>query len=367
MLKFMPEGNITAIDSTNVMPYSEQYNFSFQRAIGSTTTLTLAYVGSEGHHQIGQIEANPGSPSKCLQIAALAVSGGVPGEACGPYGEDAIYSIGNQTFYGTRRYSVTSGRYLNQGLVDGTFTIWASTFANSDYNSLQATLEKRVGPVRFLTAYTYGKSMDDASSYMNDGVNPYHFGLARALSAYDMTNNFVTSYTYDLPFHKLVNSSTGPASRLLGGWSLTGITRFTTGFPVGLYQSGDPGLIGSFAATYLDEPDYNGQPVHVSNPRTSALQYFSTSQFSPMPLGGTGTANRRFFHGPGLNNWDLGLHKSTKLTERMDLDIRAEFFNIGNHAQFTGVQGDVNNPAVFGTVTGARDPRIGQVAMKLGF
>jgi hypothetical protein len=366
MLKFMPEGNITAIDTTNVMPYSEQYNFSIQRSIGSTTTLTLAFVGSEGHHLIGQIEANPGSPSRCLQIAALAVSNGVPGEACGPYGEDAIYNIGGQTFNGTRRYSVTSGRYLNQGLVDGTFTIWASTFANSNYNSLQATLDKRVGPVRFLTAYTFGKSIDDASSYQNDGVNPYHFGLARSLSAFDMKNNFVTSYTYDLPFHKLVKSSTGPASKLLGGWSLTGITRFTTGFPVGLYQSGDPGLIGSYAATYLDEPNYNGQPIQFTNPRTSALQYFSTAQFSPMPVGGTGTANRRFFPGPGLNNWDLGLHKSTKLTERMDLDVRAEFFNIGNHAQFTGVVGDVNSSS-FGAVTGARDPRIGQVAMKLDF
>ena len=115
--------------------------------------------------------------------------------------------------------------------MDGTFTVWAATFANSDYNSLQATLEKRAGPVRFLTAYTYGKSMDDASSFLNDGVNPYHMGLARALSAYDMTNNFVTSYSYDLPFRKLIKSSTGPAAKLLGGWGLDGHHPLHHGLP----------------------------------------------------------------------------------------------------------------------------------------
>ena len=66
---------------------------------------------------------------------------------------------------------------------------------------------------------------------------------------------------------------------------MTGITRFTTGFPVSLYQSGDPGLIGSFGAVNLDEPDYNGQGIHFTNPRASGLQYFSPSQFSPMPVG----------------------------------------------------------------------------------
>jgi hypothetical protein len=183
-----------------------------------------------------------------------------------------------------------------------------------------------------------------------------------------MTHNFVTSYVWDLPFQKLAKSSTGPAAKLLGGWSFTGITRFTTGFPVSLWESGDHGLIGSFAAVYLDAPDYNSQPITISNPRSSVNhQYFSTGQFSPQPLGGIGTANRRFFHGPGLNNWDLGLHKTTKVTERMTLDFRAEFFNIFNHAQFNSVQSDFNNPAVFGTVAGAGAPRIGQVALTLSF
>jgi len=367
-LNFMPEGNITAIKTDNVLPYAEHYNLTFQRALGSTMTMTLAYVGTEGHHLIGEIEANPGIPSRCLQIAALAVASGNAGEACGPYGEDVIYNIGSQTFYGTRVYSVTSGRYLADGLVDGTYTPWAATFANSDYNALQATLEKRAGPVRFLAAYTYGRSMDDSSSYLNDGVNPYNIALSRSRSAFDMTHNFVVSYVYNLPFHKLIKSSAGPAAKLLGGWELTGITRFTTGFPVTIYESGDHGLIGSYGSAYIDQPDYNGQPITFMNPRTNtSQQYFSISQFSAMPLGGTGTANRRFFASPGFNNWDLGLHKSTRITETKSVDFRAEFFNIFNHTQFTGVQSDFNNPAVFGDVTSARAPRIGQMALTFNF
>jgi hypothetical protein len=368
---FQPISGMTLVKTDNVLPYAEHYNFSFQRAIGQSMTLTIAYVGTEGHHLLGQIESNPGNPAECLQIRTLAIATGNTGEECGPYGEDTIYTIGNQTFNGTRSYSVTSGRYLSQGKLDlGGTLLWAATFANSDYNSLQATLDKRVGPVRFLGAYTYGKSLDNASSYMNDAENPYNYRLTRGLSAFDMTHNFVASYAYDLPFQKLTKSSSGPAAKLLGGWSFTGITRFTTGFPVGLYESGDNSLVGTFASTYdgEDQPNYDGQKVTFSNPRKSAAdQYFSTEQFSAMALGGIGTANRRFFHGPGLNNWDLGLHKTTRVTERMTLEFRAEFFNAFNHAQFSTVQGNFANSSVFGDVTNARSPRIGQVALKLDF
>ncbi len=156
----------------------------------------------------------------------------------------------------------------------------------------------------------------------------------------------------------------------LEGWTVTGITRFTTGFPVGIYESGDSSLIGdssTFAFNGADLPDYNGQPLSFSNPRSSAShQWFSTDQFSPEELGVIGTSSRQFFHGPGLNNWDFSLHKTTRIKERMAVEFRAEFFNIFNHAQF-------NNPAGnfaatdFGQVTSARDPRIGQLALKLNF
>ncbi len=85
-----------------------------------------------------------------------------------------------------------------------------------------------------------------------------------------------------------------------------------------------------------------------------------------MQLGVGGNANRRFFHGPGLNNWDMALLKNTKITERIGLDFRAEFFNTFNHAQFRNPVGDFS-AGNFGQITSARDPRIGQLALKLSF
>lgn len=83
-------------------------------------------------------------------------------------------------------------------------------------------------------------------------------------------------------------------------------------------------------------------------------------------LGQLGTANKRFFHGPGINNWDMALLKDTRITESKLVQFRFEFFNVFNHAQFNAPPGDILN-SNFGYVTSARDPRIGQVALKLIF
>ena len=95
-------------------------------------------------------------------------------------------------------------------------------------------------------------------------------------------------------------------------------------------------------------------------------QLFDPSPFSPETIGVLGNSNRRFFHGPGFNNWDMALRKNTMIGERMALEFRAEVFNMFNHAQFENPDGDVVG-SNFGQVTSARDPRIGQFALKFSF
>jgi hypothetical protein len=147
---------------------------------------------------------------------------------------------------------------------------------------------------------------------------------------------------------------------------VTGITRFTTGLPVTLHQPGDLSLCGC-AQSDVDKPNYSGAAIQFSNPRMAAgHQYFSTTAFTPETLGVPGNANRRFFHGPGLNNWDFGLLKDAKIREGMALQFRAEFFNFFNHAQF-GLPNGTFGSATFGDSTTAADPRIGQLAVKLLF
>jgi len=87
--------------------------------------------------------------------------------------------------------------------------------------------------------------------------------------------------------------------------------------------------------------------------------------FAPGPLGGFGNANRQFFHGPGINNFDVSLMKTTKITESKSFEIRAEFFNVFNHTQFNNPDGDLNGN--MGVVSSARDPRIGQFSAKFIF
>ena len=104
------------------------------------------------------------------------------------------------------------------------------------------------------------------------------------------------------------------------------------------------------------------------NPR-NGQPYFNASLFSLPSLGSPGTASRRFFYGPGLNNWDIALLKDTPLTESKSLEFRLESFNTFNHAQFFGassVDGNINS-ATFGYVVAATSPRLMQAALKFRF
>ena len=364
---YLPIAGSPTYRLNNKLPYSEQFNLTIQRELPKSFVLSIGYVASRGRHLLSRVESNPGDPATCLAITG-----------CGPFGEDQIYPLGNGKFaFGTRPYSVTSGRELNKttgiGSLDFQSNDWETTSANSTYNSLQTQLEKKVGAFRLLAAYTWSKSIDNSSGFF-DLINPFNPSLSRALSAFDIAHNFVVSYSYDLPF---VKSPHGARGKLLSGWTVSGITRFATGFPVTLSEGDDASLCGCGGA---DTPNYNGQGIHYLDPRKPGNLFFEVirntdpndpnfntpvAPFFPEALGSTGNAKRRFFHGPGFNQWDLAFHKNTGITESVALEFRAEFFNVFNHAQFTGVSGDIGGS--IGQVGGARDGRIGQLALKLSF
>jgi hypothetical protein len=299
------------------------------------------------------VESNPGNPALCLAT---------PG--CGPFGEDQIYNVPGGFVFGTRPYSVTSGRELDrtsgQGSLDFQNNAWEATAANSNYNSLQVQLERKVGALRLLGAYTWSKSIDNSSGFF-DPINPFNPDLSRALSTFDITHNFVLSYSYDFPLFRAAHGVTG---KLLSGWTLSGITRFATGFPVSLSEGDDNSLCGCDG---VDTPNWNGQPIHFLDPRAPGNLFFDPSPFSPEQIGQIGNTKRRFFHGPGFNQWDLALHKNTRITERTLLEFRAEFFNVFNHAQFQFNDSSGAIDGNMGQVSGARDGRIGQLALKLSF
>jgi hypothetical protein len=245
------------------------------------------------------------------------------------------------------------------------------TAGTSSYNSAQINYRHTSGRLQTLIGYTFSRSFDDSSGY-GEQINPVNPRFSRGLSAFDSTNNFVASYSYLLPFDNM-----GGPKRLTHGWSISGITRFSTGLPVTMVESDDQSLLGTAfggpITLSVDTPNFIG-PLTITDPRkTTQGQYFNPAAFGPSALGQEGTSRRRFFHGPGVNNWDLALLKSTDITERVNVQFRAEFFNLFNHTQFlapngiTGFSGGAPTSGSFGDVTSTASPRIGQLSLKVYF
>ena len=342
----------------NTVPYAENYMFSFQRQIASSTLLTVSYAGNEGHHLLVLVPVNPGNPALCLSLSQPdEVAPG--GSTCGPFGEDGVYrSASGQTHQGTR-----VGLGPNFGSVTAQEAI-----GNSDYSAVEATLRFATGQRgTALIGYTYSKSIDQASN-LGEQVNPFNARLTRVISSWDMTQNFVASYTYSLPLDRLLGRN-----KVTEGWSLSGTTRLGTGFPVTLADDSDRSLLGTFGNGVnnglLDTPRVAAGWLQVNtNPRNGRPE-FNSSLFAPETPGQLGNAARRFFYGPGIENFDMQLSKTLLATEFKSVDVRVEAFNVLNHAQFYGpsaVDGEINDPN-FGRVVSAAAPRLVQLAVKFHF
>jgi hypothetical protein len=344
-----------SFDHRNKLPYSEHYELSIQREVGTNTVFTLAYVGNQGHRLVTSIEANPANQSLCLFLSNPAnLAPNSP--QCGPFSE----TPSGGPYVTATGQVIPSVRPLGP-LFDT--NPYVSTVANSRYNSLQFSASHTSGSLSFLAGYTYSKCMDNASG-LQDSTNPFNPALSEALCNFDVNQNFVFSYNWLMPFDRFVSS--GWAKKAVGGWSLSGITNFATGLPITLTENDDNALIGANAVS-VDVPNYSGGgPILAdTNPRDNK-PYFNTSLFSNEQLGVLGNSRRRFFHGPGLNNFDMALLKTTKITESKELQLRLEAFNVFNHAQFLNPAGEINSSS-FGLVTQARPARNLQIGAKFLF
>ncbi len=354
--QYVPISGIPGYPVTNRIPYTEQYMISIERQIGDNTLLSASYVGNQSHRLLVLVESNPGDPALCLSLSQP--SEVAPGSAtCGPFGESNVFTTASgQIVNGTRGpLGPSFGSNTNQ-----------STIGNSNYNALELSLRHTSKRLQLFASYTFSKSIDQSSN-VGEEVNPIDPALSRALSSFDVTHNFVVSYAYELPIERLVRAS----KRWSKGWTVSGITHFSTGFPVTLLNYGDNSLLGAEPNGInnygVDEPQYTAGPLELnSNPR-NGKSYFNTSLFSLQPLGTPGNARRRFFYGPGLDNYDMALMKSVPFSESTSLQFRLEAFNVFNHAQFfgpTSVNGNMNS-STFGQVVGAASPRLLQAAIKL--
>jgi outer membrane receptor protein involved in Fe transport len=394
--------------------YSAQYNLTIQRQLTKDMKFEIGYVGSQGHRLLATHDINYGNPQTCLDINDILGAGTcaqysadssffIPaGSVTGPnglylpYGANGPTTIpantvlqNDITLVGLRRYSSPQcDPQTGNGCPPDGIPVFSSIFAqdtiaNSAYNSLQASLDKRFGNgLQFTAAYTFSKSFDDASSF--EGIlNPINPRISRSLSEFDARHRFVFSYYYELPFHKF----NGAAGKLLNGWAISGITTFQTGFPIRITSLADNELMYSFDFELPGEPAQIA-PFHTQKPQSNGNYFFDPNSFTenasdssvapcsagaafgcydPSLFGTLGTAPRTICCGPHISNTDLAILKTIPLSESRHLDFRAEFFNVFNHTQFFNPDGSTSDGSQFGQVTQTRDPRLVQFALKFFF
>jgi len=355
--KYLPITGVPSFWYQNVSPYTESYTLTVERELAPGTVLSLGYVGSESHRLLVLTPANPGNPALCLSVSrADQVATGTA--TCGPFAEGGLFTLADgQTVEVRGPFSAQFDAVTYQ-----------KTIGNSAYNALEASLRHESKSLELVASYTYSKSLDDSSSLAEE-VNPAGAGLTRALSAFDMRQNFVVNYQYNLPFDRLARYG----NRWISGWSLSGVTRFGTGLPVTFYNNNDTSLLGSMPNGInnngLDTPQAAPGSLNIHTSPRDGQAAFNTGLFSLPPLGTMGNTRRRYFSGPGIENFDTAIQKQLRLTEEKSLQLRIEVFNTFNHAQFFGpaaVDGDISS-ASFGQIVNAAPPREAQAAVRFVF
>jgi len=251
----------------------------------------------------------------------------------------------------------------------------------SSYNGLAVRFTKRLGSNMFLqAAYTYSHALDIGITDDFSASNCCFKTIDKGNGDYDVRHRFVLSYVYDLPFGKgqrYFSGATGALNKLVGGWQVSGITTFSTGQYETAYLPVDWQIMGTFSTSFpekvgpaytpkasrtigdwynINSFTYPGCPVGVFSPTTADC---------PNALHIQGDTARNSMEIPGINNWDLAAFKHIPITERLNTEFRAEFYNAWNHTQFAA-PGLSLVPGTFGVITYLLEPpRVIQLAFKL--
>ena len=332
------ECDVFGFDRHIKTPYMENFNVNFQQQIAPKMVVQIAYVGSQGHHLWRFFDLNQPSAA-AINTADLT------------YG--CIYDFGgcsnpNAPFAAARPFG---GGFGPPGNTYGAFyVLQENSSGNSNYNSLQASY--RVNGWHGITSivnYVWSKSLDNSSdgedfepnaAQPNDSNNPQ---LEYGPSNFNVPNRFTWIFSYDLPHMG------GGMQRLKNGWGTNSTVTLQSGQPFQLNYNFEDDYSGS--GNGFDRPDVVGPIVyHPNDPRnyldmsSFAIPCTITAAAQAAPSGtaddcvpGTrhyGNERRDSLHGPTYKQWDLAIYKTTALTERISLQLRADFINILNHPNF---------------------------------
>lgn len=348
--QFVRPATILTVQSGMRPPYSQDWNFSIERVFAKSYLLDVRYVGNKETHLPRFIEANP----------AIYGPGATPGNA------DQRRQYANCNASG-------SCAFASVGLIAGN--------NSSTYHALQVSLSRQLTRnISFQASYWWSKSLDYVSSLNMAGSaptlvagendlaqNPFDLRAEHGPSLFDATHRFVFSGTFGLPaWH-----SAPPALGLLvNGWQLNTIVSLASGTPFTVYDSDNapmqgsaPEITGFFSSRPNVLSDPNNGP-HTPNEWVSRSAYqMLTPADNPGQFGNEG---RNAVRGPGFATADFSLFKNFSVTERAQLQFRAEAFNSLNHPNFLLPENDLASPE-FGQILQAAPPRLLQLALKFIF
>jgi hypothetical protein len=241
------------------------------------------------------------------------------------------------------------------------------------FNAFEFKADKRFSHGHtFLLSYAFGKSIDDGSASFGGGGNnsdsaqdSNNLRAERGRSAQDVKQNFVLSYSYELPFGRGRQfASRAPAflDQVIGGWQIAGITTFRSGFsqtPLVAQDRCNCDSAGRMRANVVPGIDW-----HFDNP--TPAQFFNTATFQLPAQFTFGNVGRGVVDTPGTNNFDFSLMKVFRPLEGHTLQFRGEFFNAFNHPLFNTPNMNVDS-ANFGRITSARNARQIQFGLRYQF
>jgi hypothetical protein len=332
------DAQMVSVSRDNPTSYAQQWNFTIQRQLPWQLVMDIAYAGTKGVHLLNRLDANQPVPG--------------PG------------AINSRRPY---RSTMVPGISYPVSLADIYRREWNG---NSNYHGLDFRIEKRLSAgLSLLASYGWSKAISDSrSGELAGGTSPQggpqnvrDIRAERSLADEHRAHKFVTSFNYDLPFGLgRAKPLSGAAGLMLGGWSAGGIWAMSSGQMVNVSSTGNPSNSGS-----SDRPNRVSEPNLPSNER-SLSRWFNTSSFVLNAPFTFGNSPRNPVFGPSLMNLDLGIFKTFRVRERLELQFRCELFNATNTPYF-GPPGASAGTSTFGVINSASDARITQLALKLLF
>ena len=338
-------------------PYSVQWNLTVEREFLDNYVASVSYVGSRGVKLYVREQINP----------SLGTYFAVPA--------DRTIPVPTTTNANLRR--------LNDDLRGGVVEL--NSAGTSDYHALEAQVQRRFSNgLTFQAAYTFSKAISDADTQRGQ-LDALDRKFGRSVSGFDVPHRFVANGLWEIPF---AENTDGVVNRLLDGWGVGGIATFQTGTPFTVGNLFDTTATGGAIFSFADL----GAPYMNLDPRENNSRAFNVDAFQSFgdPSDGFAVATdfrrgnqaaNQFRLENGIHNWDLIVTKKTRLWgDTSNLELRFEFFNAFNHAQFTTVDTNLNNIVIdpetgkpdplkstFGRFIDTREPRVIQFGARISF